>query len=1114
MKKDYLKPHLRTATLCVLTTILLSFSHVVAKAQQISLHKKNISVEELLNLLRAATDHDFIYTKDMMTQTTPIDIDVEQASLNDVLALGFKNQPLIYTVRGKTIVIRPRPTRAALPNNQRKINGYVKNEKGTVLPGVSITLMKDGKAYLLTVSASDGFFEFPFVADASALQFSNVGYDKQTIAINKNNRDYQVTLVSHDEKIDEVVVTGIFNRPVENFTGSATTIKGEDLKKVSTVDIFKSVAAMDPAFNITVNNVAGGNINQTPQVQIRGQNSFPTLGNEVANNPNQPLFILDGFEVTIDRIQDLDINLISTVVLLKDASATSIYGSRGANGVMVVNTKIPEPGKLQISLTNDLSISTPDLSVYNLLDARQKLDYEQRLGMYNDEDPNVAYALNQLYNSRMRAVEAGINTDWRNLPVQAGINNRTSLSITGGDSVIRYGINGGTNFQNGVMKGQDRSTYQAQFDFAYTINKLRFSNSARFYQTTANESPYGSFSTYLDMNPYWSPYDENNNVKYYLESFDATGDYAYSSYQTNPLYNASLGIINRNKNVGIQNNLNIRYDVLPSLFIESKLGITKETSTSDYFLPGSHTSFESVTDASQKGSYTKGLTEQLNYEFATYLNYRKNWKKHLLFSTFSFELGSNQSDGYSVTAVGFATDNLDHLLYATQYQPNSRPTGAENTNNRVGLLLNGNYSYDNRYLLDVSIRRDGSSLYGTERKFGDFWSVGMGWNLHNEKFFKDVEEIDRLRIRTNYGATGSLAIPAYTALTQYSYSVANVYDGNLGVSLSNIGNPNLGWQQKNEWNLGADIDLMKTRLTLRADYYYSITSQAITPLTLAPSVGASSYYENFGKISNRGIEFAFQYKLVDNTSKNFFWTVFANGLHNKNTLLEISNNLLSLNNSLNEVSETIPNFLYEEGKSTTAIFAVPSLGIDPATGREIYHKKDGSSTFVWSADDKVAYGDTSPKWQGSFGTNVFYKGFELGVIMSYRWGGQIFNQTLVDKVENIDPFFNVDARAYEQAWAQPGDVTIYRGMSLLSPQANAYTYVSTRFIEDDNNLSFTSLSLGYLFTKQAFVKKMGFNSLRVRALTNEVAQFSSVLIERGTANPFARTYSLSLNASF
>jgi TonB-linked SusC/RagA family outer membrane protein len=1087
-------------------------------AQVIHIEGRNMSLRHILDELKKQSGYSVFIRKDVLDNASSINLQKKNRTVEELLEEVTRGQQLDYQIKGKEIVLSKKATAPQAGQKTSRSTVELDVQQETVVRGVLVdtegkpvakATVRSKNTGTKVESDASGQFQIK-VSLPDELLVSYVGFTPKKVAVT-DTRALRVALEPVSIAVEDVVVTGLFSRPTENFTGSAVTLKGEDLRKVGVTDLFKNVAALDPAFNIVPNNIMGGNINNMPEIQIRGQNSFPTLGDEITTNPNQPLFILDGFEVSLERIKDLDINIINSVVILKDASATTIYGSRGANGVMVINTLEPEPGKLRVSVTNDLSISTPDLSVYRLLDARQKLDFERRVGIYTDEDPNKQYALDQLYNHRLKDVTGGINTDWRSLAVQTGINNRTTVALSGGDDAIRYGINATTNVQNGVMKGQDRINYQGQFDFSYRLNKFRFSNSARFYQTKSNESPYGAFSTYLNMNPYWAPYDADGNLRYSLEDFKAEGAWIHETRVTNPLFNATLNTLDRNKLIGFQDNLNVRYDVHPSLFVETKLSVTKELESSDLFLPGTHTKYDKVTDPALKGEYKKGQTERFNYEFATYLNYNKRIGKSLLLGTFSFELGSRQSDGYNFTAVGFPTDNLDHILYATQYKPNSRPGGAEGTANRVGMLLNGNYSYDNRYLADLSVRRDGSSAYGTDRKFGNFWSVGMGWNLHNEAFFKDNENVDRMKLRASYGSTGSLEIPAYASLTQYVYDVNNTYDGNLGIGISGIGNPNLGWQEKRQLNVGADVELFKTRLGLRVEYYNSTTNQAITQLTLAPSVGFDSYHENYGKINNKGAELAIQYKVINRVDQGFIWTLFVNGMYNKNTLLKISDNLRALNKQLNGKSDTIPNFLFEEGRSTTSIFAVHSLGVNPANGKEVYLKKDGSKTYTWSAADKIAYGDTQPDVQGTFGTNVYYKGFELGVILDYRFGGQIYNQTLVDRVENVNPYYNVDERAYNLGWAKPGDVTQFRQIHIAN---NTQTFTTTRFVEDDNTVNLNSFSFGYLFRDQPFVKSIGFNSLRVKAIINDMARFSTVKIERGRDNPFARTYSLSINASF
>ncbi|MGE8241467.1 MAG: carboxypeptidase-like regulatory domain-containing protein, partial [Sphingobacterium sp.] len=599
-----------------LTTAILQVS-ANSFAQKITLNKTNEPLERVINDIRKQSGYDFFYNKKLIRNAKPISIRVKDEALTKALEACLEGQNLSYQIKNKAIIITAGSEKETL---DRPITGFISNKSdGKALLGVTVQV-KGTK--VMAQTDDKGRFSLTVPDGGGILVIRYMGYKTQEVAIT-DFRHFVISLVADDTELDQVVVTGIFQRPVENFTGSAVTIKGEELRKVGVTDIFKNVAALDPAFNITSNNVLGGNINQLPDIQIRGQNSFPTLKDDIATNPNQPLFILDGFEVNIQRIKDLDINIIASVVVLKDASATTIYGSRGANGVMVINTIPPVPGKLRATVVNDFSVTTPDLSVYRLLDGRQKLDFEQRVGIYKNDDPNQQYALDQLYNERLKAVEGGINTDWRNLVVQTGLINRTSVALTGGDQAVRYGITAGANLQNGVMKGQDRNTYNGQFDFTYLHGKFRFSNSARFYQTKSNESPYGSFSTYLKLNPYWSPYNSDNSIRQYLEDYTADGPYIFNNRVTNPLRDGTLNIINSEKLTGLQNNFSVRYDVVPSLFIESKFGITKELVASDYFLPGSHSTFDQVQDPALKGSYTKGQSERLNYEFSTSFNYKK-----------------------------------------------------------------------------------------------------------------------------------------------------------------------------------------------------------------------------------------------------------------------------------------------------------------------------------------------------------------------------------------------------------------------------------------------------------------------------------------------------------
>ncbi|MFD2598208.1 SusC/RagA family TonB-linked outer membrane protein [Sphingobacterium corticis] len=1079
-------------------TLLCWLTETQAQTKRITIDKKNITLNEFLSEIRNQTGYDFVFTSTKVDFSKKVSPRFNNANVIEALNQYFNSSTgVIYVFKNQTIILIDEEKA-----EQRTLQGAVIDAL-TKQPIVGANIVFAEKN-IYTHTDNRGNFIFNVPEYAQELQVSYMGYDRQHIPITAGI-NYQIELTEKTENIGEVVVTGIFNRNAESFTGSSRTISADEIKQISVNNIFSGIAAIDPSFRINVDNVLGGNINQLPDIQLRGQNSFPNLGGELSAAANLPLFILDGFEVNLQRIVDLDMNMIASVTILRDASATAIYGSRGANGVMAVNTIVPKPGKIFVNVNNDFRLSTPNLSVYNYLNATEKLDFEDRIGMYNQFETGQNYYRSQaLRNSRLSNIQSGIDTDWKRIPSQVGLNNRTSVNLQGGDQNIRYNIMAAADLQQGVMRGQDRKNYSGQFDLTYLVKKLQFQNSIRVYSNISNESPYGNFSDYLSKNPYWTPYDTDGNVQPYLEDLTVWGQ---SFRHRNPLYNATLNSVNQNKYSGFTNNFQVRYNFHSAFYIESRLSLTQQRGGNDQFFSAQDSRFETITDVNRRGSYTAQNDEQSSYESLTTINYNLNRGIHQWYSTAAINFSSSTDSYKRIVAEGFPYERLDNLLFAAQYQENGRPTGDESTIRRVGLLYNGNYSYDNRFLADVSLKQDGSSQYGADRRFGTFWSVGLGWNIHNEKFFLQNSSVNRLKLRGSYGTTGSLNIPAYGAQTRYGFGVGNIYYDELGAGITNLGNKLLTWQNVYKLNLGLDVLLWQEKLDLRIDLYQEITANALTQISLAPSTGFSSYAENMGKIQNRGFEFSTRYKLLENKTNGTLWTVFANGATNKNVLKELSSRLKASNDRLNEGNgaQTVPNILFEEGQSVNAIFVVRSLGIDPATGSEIYLTRSGEQTFTWNAADKVAYGISIPKWNGNFGSNLMYKGIEMGVVFNAQFGGQLYNQTLIDRVESVNPQLNVDRRAYDLGWSGPGDESQFRRIQLN----NTPTRVTSRFVQDNNILTLSSLSLGYNFYQNAWLKRAGIRSLRVAAITNDLLQISSIEIERGTSNPFARTFSLS-----
>jgi TonB-linked SusC/RagA family outer membrane protein len=1066
-------------------------------AQRVTLSKTNTPLKAIFKELKAQTGYNFFYTDNLLDNVAPVSITVRNSDLADVLELIFSGQQLDYLIRDKTVIIK-----AATVTRQNVISGFVGDKKDRKpIPGVTVSI-KGTKSLVQT--DKNGKFTISVPEGAKSLEFRYLGYKTVELLISPNS-DYSIYMTEEEQVLNETVITGMVDRKVSTYTGAAKTMTAAELKAVSPVNLFTGIAALDPSFRMIPNNTIGGNINALPEVTMRGQTSYPTLGSELVGNPNTPLFILDGFQVSLQAIVDLDMNQIASVTLLKDASATAMYGSRGGNGVMVVTTILPPRGKVEVSINNNFTLSAPDLSVYNMLNSAEKLDFERRVGLIN------SYGREYINAERYKAMVSGVNTDWKSIPVQTGLNNRTNLTLRGGDQSLTFNLSFSGNLLQGVMKGQDRKNYAGSFTLSYRTDKLTFQNNTIATQVVSNASPYGEFSQYLGLNPYWKPYDENGNTNKYLENIFLTGSTGENSVVLNPLMDVTFNTIdNRNKNFNLRNNTTVRYDASKSLWFNGALGITKVNGTIDNFYSALDSRFNAVTDLNTRGTYSINNSTSFTMDGTGSVNYNKNFGMHGVTVYAGFRLASSRNDAYTLSTQGFPFDRLDNVLFAAQYL-GSRPTGSESTTNNLSYTGSANYSYDNRYFTDFTYTRDGSSAYGENNKFGNFWSAGLGWNVNNEKFLRDNELINLLRIRGSYGSTGTSVQDPYAAQFRYNLGTTTGYFGEVGAVPGGLGNPNLSWQQVLKSNVGIASVFFNSRLTFNAEFYNEVTQNALTTVSLAPSTGFASYTENLGKIQNRGLQLDLGYTILSQPRKGLKWNVSVNAATNKSELKELSDKLKAFNAALNtsNSAQTAANAQFIEGMSTTAIYAVRSLGIDPITGQEVYVKYDGTPTFVWDVNDKVYVGDTRPTWTGAVNSNFLYAGFTLNFSINYNYGAEMYNSTLLSRVESVNAANNVDRRAYELGWTGPGSVSPYRRITSSPTQ----TKLTSRFVQHDNNIQISSVNLSYQF-KTPFVKKLGLQNLTLSATTNNLATFSTIEIERGTDNPFAREYTFGLSARF
>ena len=1053
--------------------------------------------------------------------------DVSLWNINKPTSLVVKNKPLDKVlgdlIGDQDVVIRYEGNNQIIiePDKQHEDGKGEYNVSGQILakdnkePLVGATvLITDGTGKSNgargCITDLDGKFSLRLNKKES-ISVSFVGYETVSKQIVKNEHNLVIELKPSIE-LDDVVITGISRRSKNSFTGNYVEVKGDDLRKMNPTNILKGLQFFDPSFKVIENNRTGSDPNAEPDFQIRGDqslgsksmNSMDLMLDNVSSRPNTPLFVLDGFTVPMSRILDLDPERVESITILKDAAATSVYGSRAANGVVVVETKVAPDGALSVSYNGTMTVQTPDLTDYNMMDAATKLDTEWRAGLYN---PNNATHMN-LYNKYLRNVLGGVDTYWLSKPLRTAFQHRHSVSIAGGTEVFRYSLDLNAAMQPGVMKESENQTKGVNFNMTYMKEKFTMRANISLSESESQNSPYGSFSQYTRLNPYYIPEDSYGKQIKVLDNNTVSGQ---STIITNPLYDATVGIKDMTNSLNITTSLSLEYMLLKNLRITDQFSYSRGMAGTDKFLPADHTSFELEDDITRKGSYFKSDGEMSSWSNNFGINYNLVLKKHL-FSVFAnWTISEDRNDYVNLSATGYPDAHMDDFIFGNKMETNMSNIGTENISRSIGLIGQFSYSYDNRYSVDFNISGEASSRYA-KHDFVPFWSVGGRWNAHNEKWLKGY--LSNLVFRASYGVTGEQNFSPSDAIEYYSFSnTMRPYKsfGVLGALLAGLNNTELGWAETHNTSLSVDLGFWKNRVNLSFNYYNNITKELLTSYDLAPSTGFPTMVMNAGELQNRGFDLSLNVIAIQNLRKQFFWTVNVNANHNKNKIRKLSDYLKKVNEEqMKSADAPLPQ--YREGESTTTLYVVRSLGVDPVTGKEVYLKRDGTKTFVWSANDKVPVGDTNPKISGTLSTSINWKDFSCSLGFTYKYGGILYNQTLVDKIENQNVAYNLDERAGHGRWEKPGDVTRFVGFS----PTGANTPASTRFIMDDNEIRFASLNVGYRFTGESFkfLRKANIDVVALNFTTNDIARISPVKMERGLDYPFARSYTLSLSIMF
>lgn len=920
-----------------------------------------------------------------------------------------------------------------------KIKGTIVDSKtGEPVIGASVKV-KGTK--LAAVTDLNGEFELNTHANAT-LQISYVGFKETEV---KASNGMKISLEEDTESLEEVVVVGYGTQKKESLTGAMANIKGEKLKDITS-------ATVENMLNGKVSGVyvapGSGRPGSTGAIIIRGQTSI--------NGATAPLWVVDGVIVG-NSAGDLNPDDIETMTVLKDAASTAIYGSEGANGVVVVTTKQAKHEKMSISLSAKAGLSTLNRGNLEMMDGAEFYDYYK--SFQNVESVNFPRWNEDLRNS---------NFDWFKLAKKTGSTQDYNLTLNGGSENIQSMFTLGYFKEEGAVKGYDMNRYSTRIKVVYKPYEwLTIKPNISGSRTNDKDKQYSVGAMY-SMMPWDSPYDENGNLvpNYYAgwvnsKATNYLNDLAAGDYSTSTTYDLSGG-------------LDFDIKIAPWLTFSSVNNYSYYNSqTHGYYDPKS-SSGEGVNGRTTEYNYvsTRRYTNQL-------LRFKKSWGKHNVNALLAYEFNDYEMKYTDVYATGFISGFEDFMTAAKPEMANGYRTAWA----KQSYFTQWRYDYDSRYYGELSLRRDGRSNFGSNNRYGNFFSVSGAWNINNESWFK-ADWVDQLKLRAAFGSVGNVPTSLYPSYSLYS--VGATYNENPGALISQIGNKDLTWEKTYTTGVGVDASFWQNRLHATLDYYIKNTSNILYQVPVTGLVGVTSIWKNIGKMRNTGIELTVGGDII--RTKDLTWNVTANISHNSNELRDLYKQrdangnyvvkpvLISDGTSIAGTAQRI----LEIGEPVDTYYMKEWAGVNPEDGKPQWYMDDANGNkVVTDSYSKASYykcGKASPDVYGSFSTSLFYKNFDLQANFGYSLGGQIYSYYRQEF--DSDGAYAGDRNQMKlqkgwSRWEKPGDIATHpRAMYNNQDKGNL---ASSRYLESSDYLKLRSLTLGYNFD----LKKYGIQTLRL-----------------------------------
>jgi TonB-dependent starch-binding outer membrane protein SusC len=1092
LKKFILRMRLAVILICIIG-LTGSYASVYSQQTKLSLNVKNTTVKDVLKMIEEKSEYSFMYNASKINVYREVNLNIENSTIENILKEIFSNEEVSFKIIDRNIIISSNEGNKIIIEQQNKhVSGKITDSSGSPLPGVSVIIKGTS---IGTITDGEGIYKLTSVPENATLVFSFVGMKSQEISVSGKNT---VDIVMKEDAIglEEVIAVGYGTMKKSDLTGSISGVSSKDFKLQP---MMRATDALQSRLSGVDVQTTSGNPDASIKIRVRGANSI--------NGGNDPLYVCDGVVgAGMPAVEEIE-----SIEVLKDASATAIYGSRGANGVILITTKKGASGQTRISFDMFGSYQKP-INLYKKLNA-----YE-----YGQE-------INELYNNvystqDLESFKENGGTDWQDEVLRSSWNQNYHISINGGNQSSKYYISGQYKKLNGLIKNTNCESYglRSNFDLSLFKNlKLEWFINGNYshYKNTGSSESLGGADAVLFNALTWGPTES---------IYESNGDYntadQYGAMGDNPVLVANE--MNRwLNNYGISSNSALTWNILPGLSLQYRMNLS-------YNFNNSYKWESSVFTGGIAGAYGTKSYDKTIFQNAI-LNWDKSIGNHNLSLTAVAEGYKYTYDDLSGTGTTFANEKLEYWGISTA---TTKTTDVSWSNNgMLSYVGRFNYNYNNKYYLTGAMRADGSSKFATGNKWGYFPSGSIAWRASEEDFVKSLNFFSDLKVRGSYGVTGNQGVSAYSTIAALNkvgayYTYASKVNGYTTKAI----NPNLQWEETNQLDFGIDAGFLKNRLNVTMDYYEKRTKKLLLSVTTPYFLGGDNVYENKGEVSNKGFELSVH--AIPIQAKDFYWDFRINFSTNKNKIVNLGGETIYGIGSQGNNDSVLSNetYILQEGLRLGTLYGYKWLGIwqeSEATEAAKYGNKPGDNKYAdldnsgsIDASDREPIGHGTPNFTWGFNSTLKYKNWDLNVVVQGVQGCDKLNvmYAMASSLHAKSRTITLQ-EAWDNSWTSTNKSNKFP--SITSTTSTNYIN-STHWLQDASYARLKNISIGYTFDKQytklgdfrvyvsgqnllTLTKYKGYDPETTSTTTSDV----STGIDTGVT-PTARTFTFGVQLSF